>query len=821
MTDSLIGTGSPIGRPAGVGEGKGDVSDEDAAVLTEMRKRFEYACLMEEENDADYVKNVKISSSSNQWDDEVKKKRGSNRPALTFNLLNLVVKQIIGDYRQNKMSIKVLPSGGPATEESADILAGIIRNIEMDSNAGEAYTNALECAARGNRGEIRILPEYEADDVFTQKLVIKSIKNPLTVKRDPNAKLLTRADAEWTFITEMMSKEEFRRLYPKAEEFGWDIVDVHDDDQGAWGDDKTIRLCEYFTKKRIEARLVAFDNGACIQIDNDEEIYAIKQLGINPVKERKADRINIHWRKCNGSHILEERIYKTKYIPVIPVLGEEVNIEGKTYLRSAIYYGIDAQHSYNYERSTAIENSALSAKAPWKVTHKMIELWRDQWDKANTTPQPYLIYTHDPAVPAGPERIEPPTPSTAAMQNSQTAALDVQRTTGVFNSQVGEQTNVQSGVGLSEQQSQGQTSTYIFPDNLKAGIEQCGRVLVDWIPEFYDTDRVVRTINSEDDVEMQKINQKKENPLLGITEVLNDIRVGEYDVIVTAGKAFASRRREAVEGLINWAKAFPQQAPLVADQVLENMDVPGGEVMAERIKRSLPPQVVNDPDSPEGQQAAQQAQQKQQQAEQLQMQLVQGKLQVEQGKNQASMAKSSADVQKANAEVIKAKSDIEIAAIEAHNAKMETAAHILDVTRMNTGATPTASGLGSSPSQPPVAPQGAVSAGGSSVPPAAPRTNYGSRQEDIQKAHKKDEQDMKDASDIKQMLTGLAGHLVASHQQNQQMMQHLAQSTAEGHKAIAQGLAHTAAIAGAPVEAIRDKTGRITGSRKKMPEQAA
>lgn len=805
MSDSLIGTGLPIGRPAGIGEGKSRDNSKDAAVLEEMRDRFEYACQMEEENRQDYIKNVKISSSANQWDDEVKKRRGSNRPALTFNLLNLVVKQIIGDYRQNKMSIKVMPSGGPATEEAADFLAGYIRNVERASNADEAYTNALECACRGNMGYFRILPEYEADDVFDQTLRIKPVKNPLTVYCDPNAKLLTRSDAEWYFITEMMNKEEFKRLYPKTEEFGWDIVDAHSDDNNSWGDDKEIRLCEYFTKKRIEARLVAFDNGAVIQIDDDKEIDALAQIGIKPVKERTAKRINIQWRKCNGSHILEERVFKTKYIPIIPVFGEEVNIEGKTYLRSAIYYGIDGQHSYNYERSTAIENSALSVKAPWKVTQKMIEMWRSIWDNANNTPQPYLVYTHDPAVPQGPERIEPPTPSTAAMQNAQVAALDVQRTTGIFNAQIGEQSNVQSGVGLQEQQGQGQTSTFIFTDNLKTGIEYGGKILVDWAPEFLDTDRMVRIINSEDDVETQRINQKQENPLLGVTEVLNDIRVGQYDVVIIAGKAFASRRQESVKGLIEWAKAFPQQAPLAADLVIKNMDVPGGEQIAERVERSLPPNIINGPDSPEGQAATQQAQQQQQKQQALQEQMIQGKLQVEQGKNQASMAKSSADVQKAQAEVIKAKSDIEIAAIEAHNAKMETAAHILDVTRTNAGVSASTSAT--------LPPQGAASAGGVATPLSSPAVP--SRAEDVA-THAEQQKRME------QMLTMLAQHAVAAHakdQQNMQTMQHALGSVAEGHKAIAEHMKKQNEIAAAPVEALRDKTGRITGSRRKMAEQ--
>lgn len=802
---SLIGTGNPIGRPPGSTSARSE-EDPDVSSLELMRRRWESILSVDAENRMSYTKNVRISSSNNQWDEEVKKRRGSNRPALTFNLLNLVVKQIIGDYRQNKMAIKVLPSGGPATEDIADILAGIIRNIERDSNADHAYTNALECAARGGFGYFRVRSVYEANDVFNQKLIIEPVHNPLTVGIDPDAKLITRSDANWAFITEKILKTEFRHLYPNAVENGWDIVDVNADSMDDWGDDDYIRVCEYFTKVKTIQRLVAFDSGAVLSIDDDKEIEALEQIGWHVTKEREAERTNIKWQKCTGSAVIEEQIYKTKYIPIIPVLGEEVNIEGKTCLRGAVYYGIDAQHSYNYERSTAIENSALTARAPWKVTNKMIEMWRGLWDNANTTPQPYLVYTPDPAVPQGPERIEPATPSAANMVNSQAAAQDIQRTTGVFNSQVGEQSNVVSGIGLTEQQHQGTTSTFIFIDNLRAGISYAGEVLIDWIPQIYDTERTLRIINSEDDIEMQQVNQKKPNPLLAITETLNDITVGEYDIVVTAGKAFASRRREAVEGMMKFAQAFPQQAPLVADLMIKNMDVPGGDVMAERIKRSLPPNVVTDPDSPEGQQAAQAAQQQQQ----MQQQMVQSKLQVEHGKNQAQMAKASAEVQKAGAEVIKAKADTIQAVVQTHTASVEHAAHLLDQDR--TGS-PAGHAM----------PQG-TGAGADGVSPTAtaPAASQGMQLQVV-----KSPEDVAREKEIHEGLSAIAQHLAHSHQaaadrsdhhakQMHQMMGAIAQHMNVGHQAIAQAMHRQNEIAEAPTEAVRDKTGRVTGSKKKL-----
>lgn len=759
----LIGTGEPVGRPTGIDSGKDNSASksdsDDEATIVEMRKRFDRCVTAEQENRENYVKDLRMSSSADQWDEEVKKKRGLNRPAMTFNMLNLVVKQIIGDYRQNKLNIKVLPAGAQSTDQIADIFAGLIRHIERDSHAEYAYTNALECACRGNIGWIRVMTEYEADDVFHQKLVIRPVHNSLTVYCDPAAKLITRSDAEFMFITERMNKEDYKRKYPKAEPGGWDLNS--DDYSENWESDDDIRLCEYYTKEKVNARLAQFDSGAVVQIDSDDEIKALEQIGWKVVKEREAERVNIRWRRCSGFEVLEERVYKTKTIPVIPVLGEEVNVEGKTLLRSAVFYALDSQKSYNYERSTSIERNALSAKAPWKVTQKEIEQWKEQWDNVNNTPQPYLVFSVDPAHPQGPERIEPPTPAAAEIQSAQAAAQDLQRTTGIFDAQLGQKSNVLSGVGLSEQQSQGATSTFIFPDNARTGIEHCGRVLVDWIPVVYDTERVVRVISTEEDISLETVNQQKANPILGITEVLNDITVGKYDVIVTAGKAFASRRREAVDGMLKFAQAFPQQGALVSDLIIGNMDVPGGEVMAERIKRSLPPQITTDPDSPEGQQAAQAAQAQQQQGQQLQQQLLQGKLQTEQGKNQASLVKSQADVVKSQAEVTRAKADTIQAIAQTHSALAEQAVSALDNGRMgNQGP------QNLSPATQPV-PQPVVQPPAAAPPqPAAQGPDSG--------------------------MNMLAQHLMAQHQaqaQRDAALQQILQSVAQSHQAIAQHLA--------------------------------
>lgn len=656
---------------------------DDADELKKMRSRFG-ACAEHESPNRDlWVNNVDMSSSTDQWPQDVVNFRGSGRPRLTINRLNGTCKQIEGDYRQNELAINVLPSSYEANDDTADILAGIIRHIEQVSNAKAVYLHGIRYASRGGWGWVRVLPVYADEGTFEQELRIEAIYNTLTVYCDKKAVKPTREDARFMFVSEMVSKDEHMEEYPDSDLRFTQSLEDFDDAFENWVEDdgEMIRRVEYFTKEQVEARFVLFNNGATVEIENDAELEALQQIGWQPKKEKTGKRTQIRWRKCIANQVLEERVYKMPFIPIVPFLGEEINVKGKVTLHSAIAYGIDPQHMLNYWVSTATESVALMPKAPYALTPKQIQDFEQQWQNVNVNPQPYVLFNPDPNQPGAPARLPMPEQPIGEMAMGSGAERHIAYTTNTFDAQLGAPGQEVSGVALGERQQQGTTGNFLFIDNGKIAIEHIGRILLAFIPIVYDTERFVRVLNLEGKSDTETINQEINNPLLGTTEILNDITVGSYQVVVEAGKAFATRRQEATNGMLEWSRSFPQQAPLVADLVIENMDVPGGTQIAERIRRSLPPQIVNDPSSPEGQQAQQQAQAQQQQQQQLQQQLLQGKMQVEQGKNQAAQAKANAEVIKAQAEVVKAHSDVEQAAIEAHNSKIEHAMSLLDSIR--------------------------------------------------------------------------------------------------------------------------------------------
>lgn len=758
---------------------------ENEELLKTIRDRFGAASQAEDTNRRNYITDVMFSCAEDQWTEEAKRLRGPNRPALTFNRLNAVVKQIIGDYRQNKLSVKVLPADGEASEEIADILAGLIRNIETQSNADMAYTNALECSARGGFGYFRILPEYTGDDVFEQDLAIKPIHNPLTVYFDPRARLITRADAEWCFITETIPLEQFKREYPKASTTGFD--DKSDDSLREWCEGESIRIAEYFEKARYTARLGAFSNGMVTEIKDDAEIAALAQLGITLVQEREAIRTKIIWRKVSGVEVLEEREYMTRYIPVIPVIGEEINVEGKVLTRSAIFYGKDAQRMYNYWKTTATEAVALTPKAKWIGTPKQFEGFEDQWANANTTAQQYLPYNADTEAGGPPQQVPPATPPVAEISLAMNASDDIKATTGIYDASLGQQSNETSGKAIVARQQQGATSTFIFIDNLKEAIQHCGRVLMDWIPQVYDSERVIRTLDLEGNPKTETVNQRNYDVLSGIVTVVNSITVGKYDVVVEAGPSFANQKLEMIAALERVLPALPIVGQAAPDLIVKALPFQGADQIAERVKRALPPQITEDPDSPE-------AQAKIQQAQEVQAQQQQQVMQVEQGKIDAENAKSQATVAKAEAEIIKARAGVVQQGMEGRQEQQEAAPRP------------------SAPQQPGVTVQ-------FNAEDALGRIGATMEEFVVHQAESTN-QTMQAIQQVLQVTAQSTQMIAASLQAQQQntavqaeALQAVARESAESGEAVAEAVNTLAAVMAAPRVAVRDQAGNILASR--------
>lgn len=588
-------------------------------IVKAARDRLPEAVAGDRENRAEALDDLK-NLSGKQWPDEVEAAyEKDGRPCLTINRLTRFVRQVTGDIRKLNPAVKVLAADQAATPEVAEIFAGLIRQIEATSDASSVYESAAESAAQCGIGNFRILTEYEHDTSFDQVIRIESIPNPLAVYWDPAARKSTRSDANYCFITDQMGADDFKKAYPDAA--AHDVEhDGNTDGLEDWREDGHVVIAEYFWKEPTEKTIGIMPDG---QVTDDAKMIAAAEDAGFEVKTRKVTSFKVWWAKVDGQSVLEGPTeIPCKYIPVVAVTGEEMNVGDRVVRSSVIRYAKTPQQIYNYYASADAETTALQPKTPYLMTAKQIAGNENLWNTANEGNLPYLIYTPDEKAPP-PQRIQPPVASQAISAGMARSEDDMKATTGIFDAGMGAEGNEKSGVAIRQRQLESDISTSIYTDNLAKAIEYAGRIMVHMIPQVYDTPRVLRIVGDDDQEQQVAVNQQQMDPMSRQMQQSNMLTQGAYDVRVTVGPNYTTRRQETAESMMQFVQAFPSAGQVAGDLIAKSMDWPDADKLAERLKKILPPGMIDEadmkPEEVQGELAkmGEQLQQMQQQMQQM------------------------------------------------------------------------------------------------------------------------------------------------------------------------------------------------------------
>ena len=617
------------GQVSARGGPQGDPADH-RDTLDEMRSRYTMAIAAYSDSREDELDDLRFMAGSPdnqwQWPADVLATRGAvqgqtinARPCLTINKLPQHVRQVTNEQRQNRPSGKVIPADDKADVEVAAIYDGMVRHIEYMSDADVAYDTACENQVTYGEGYIRVLTEYCDEDSFDQDLRIGRVRNSFSVYMDPMSQDPTGADAEWCFITQDITKAEYERDYPDAAPLSSILASgVGDQYLSQWLTEDTLRIAEYFYYKHEEATLNLYPGNQSF-FDGSPEDKNMKEMGLKPIKSRRVDRKKVMWMKTNGFESLEEREWAGKWIPVVRVIGNEFEVEGQIYISGLVRNAKDAQRMYNYWTSQEAEMLALAPKAPFIGYGGQFEGYEMQWKTANTTNWPYLEVNPDVTDGMGavlplPQRAAPPLPQTGLIQAKMGASDDIKSTTGQYDSSLGATSNERSGRAILAREKQGDTGTYHYVDNLARAIRHITRQLVDMIPKIYDTERIARIVGLDGEVDMVKINPQQPNPVNEIRDVNTGILiekiynpgVGRYDVVVTTGPSYMTKRQEAMDAMSQILQGNPQLWSVAGDLFVKNMDWPGSEELAARLAKTIDPKLLEDGDKDPALQAAEQ-----------------------------------------------------------------------------------------------------------------------------------------------------------------------------------------------------------------------
>ena len=620
---------SGISAAAAVAVGGSAKDKSDADVLATARNRMDVAMSALSDSREDEIDDLKFYAGSPdnhwQWPADVLATRGAvqgqtinARPCLTINKLPQHVHQVTNDQRQNRPSGKVIPVDDKADIEVAEIFEGMVRHIEYISDADVAYDTACENQVAFGEGYIRILTEYCDENTFDQDIKIGRIRNSFSVYMDPLIQDPCGSDAKYCFITEDMPKDEYERAYPDASPISTlQSLGVGDQSISNWLNEDTIRVADYYYLDYAKETLNLYPGNATAFAGTPEDKQLRAMYG-KPIRTREADRVQVKYCKINGYEILEKRDWAGKCIPVVRVVGNEFEVDGRLYVSGLVRNAKDAQRMYNYWVSQEAEMLALAPKAPFIGYGGQFEGYEDKWKTANTQNWPYLEVNPDVTDGQGsvmplPQRAQPPMASSGLLQAKSGAAEDIKATTGQYNASLGLGGNERSGKAIMARQREGDTGTYHYQDNLARGVRYVTRQLVDLIPKIYDTQRIARIIGLDGETKMAKIDPTQQEPVKKIVdeagiviEKIYNPGVGKYDVVVVTGPGYATKRQEAMEAMGQMLQGNPQLWQVAGDLFVKNMDWPGAQEMAKRFAKTIDPKLMSDSDENPALMAAQQ-----------------------------------------------------------------------------------------------------------------------------------------------------------------------------------------------------------------------
>lgn len=525
-----------------------------------------------------------VYSEHGQWDQATLNRR-SGRPSYTFNRVLGAVNQVIGEQRLNTATIKVRPTDDVADPDTADVFAGMIRNIEGVSTAQSTYDMAFKDAVAGGYGGWRVVTEFQGDKSFNQEIRIKPIYNILTVFWDPLSFDPVKRDQTRCVIAERVSKEFYEAKYGDNP----DDIKVSRDSRG-WVDEKGVRVAEFFKLIPHKKEIALMSDGRIVDFDDDlkkiqDELENVEGAPVVE-KTRTVDTFQVHWWKVDGSKILEGPIvYDWRFIPVVKLPGRYINIEGKQKTQSLTRHAKDAQKVYNYDRTTMSEVVANAPRQPYLVTAAMIKGYEKQWNQSGAANKPYLMFNPDSKAPAGaaaPQRVPNAEVPQALITLAAQDVDDIKSTTGFFDASLGRQANEISGTAIKGRARQADVGSYEFFDNYRKAIQYTGDILLDMIPRVYDTERVVRIIGLDGQEDFKKINAYDD-----ATNKKIDLSTGLYDTTVDIGPAFSTQREESFNTLLQAAEVMPVVSEIAPDLIMGALDVPGGDEIVARIRKRL------------------------------------------------------------------------------------------------------------------------------------------------------------------------------------------------------------------------------------------
>jgi hypothetical protein len=554
--------------------------------LLDMREQYSSDIQFDKYNRDQALEDKKFSAGE-QWDPVVLEQR-KGLPCLVINTIPQFTAQLVGDWRESRKAIKVLASNDEDSDV-ASIRGDIIRSIEAQSRADRVYDSSFESTVQCGDGSFRVAVEYARDNVFDQDIFIRPIEDALSVVWDRYSVDPTGRDARRVFVNDRIPKKEFKRKY--GQQCSSELLD--DTSLAArltiegWTDEDSYQITEYWRLIERKRLLAMFPNGKVFEIDGDNMDKIVAENGM-PTRTRVSWCSYAQMHLVTGFAILAGPYeYRLNRLPIIRMSGRVVNIGGRRVRYGLVRFMKDAARLRNFWRSTAAEQLGYAPKAKWMVTQSAVEGREKDIRKAHMTRDPLLVFNDEAIFGQNVLPMAPPGIEAALLNEANVNTQDMKDVTGIHDASLGVRSNETSGRAIMARQREGDVASLTFHDNGNAAVLEAGDVINQLIPQIMDGTRIVRAIGEDESVKFVKLNDPMDPEAI-------DLSVGMFDVALGTGTSYTTRRVEAAQAMMDAVQVWPQLMGVAGDLVAKAQDWPGADKLAARLKKTVPPQFLEE-----------------------------------------------------------------------------------------------------------------------------------------------------------------------------------------------------------------------------------
>lgn len=519
---------------------------------------------------------------------------------LTANKLAPLAGWMIGEQQRNTPMLQVVPDEN-TPQETVEVREALTKNIIFDPRSELSYQTAFQSEVIGGFGAFGVTTEYDNYMSMDQIITNYEIKDPCKAYWDISAKNPSKTDSARSGIRTKMSRKAFKGEYGEKIEKNIPSSSFGDDTTlMSFNDDDSITVVDDYELKYKSFKIYKMSNGETItqqQLDDLDrwdvegtEVLIMDEQLVEILDERSTFEYRVVHTKVAGDYILEQEDFPAKQGPIIFVdQNSYYDKSGKQICRPFFKDARDSQRFLNYlttQIAYLIKISRYDQFMASKANIKSADTqaaWRDPF-----TVQGTLFY--DEAESGNkPERLSPPELSQSLSIQYERALQDIQTSTGIYATQLGEQGNETSGRAVDKRTRQSSHNTNVPYTSLKRAITCNGEIINEMIPIVYDTERKMMLKMSDQMVKPVVLNQQQDEYGTGTK---NDMTKGTYKIRLLPGPSSEGQKEQAMESFQMVLQANPGLFALIADLYAENLPLANNIELRNRLRTIVSPEII-------------------------------------------------------------------------------------------------------------------------------------------------------------------------------------------------------------------------------------